>query len=197
MGGIFVLILLALWGWFALWLGKLISRLFARFTLNKDTGQPNLWHTPVKVSCIVFAFLLPFMDQLIAYPKWQQMCATTGDFEWGPGMDENKAFGRDVVIENERVTTTTIFPNIKVDYRGQYVYDAKTQELILKKPHYSYHAEGMFYIPSDSGDKKALFLQSCSNYSFVYYRTIIVGATPNDLSKKLHLTIIEENEVLK
>jgi hypothetical protein len=189
MGGLLVLIAIALWGWFSLWLGKLISRWFARFTFNKETGKTNLWHAPVKVLCIAFVFLLPFMDQLIAWPKWQQMCATTGDFEWGPGMDEKKAFGRDVVVVNERVTTTTIFPNIKIDYLGQYIYDAKTQELIFKKPHYSYEAKGMFYIPSDSGDKAALFLQSCENYKFM--------TKEDSLMKTLQLNQLEKKAVLK
>jgi hypothetical protein len=39
----------------------------------------------------VLVFFAPILDQLIAYPKWQQLCKTTGDFEWGPGMDEKKA----------------------------------------------------------------------------------------------------------
>jgi hypothetical protein len=108
-------------------------------------------------------------------------------------MDEKKAFGREVVVVNERVTTTTIFPNIKVDYRGQYVYDAKTDELILKKPHYFYKAEGMFYIPSDSGDKAALFLPSCSNHSFVYHSWFKAEAW----LQKLNLTVIEEKRVLR
>lgn len=191
--GIFVIILMFLWAWLSVGLGSFLSKFFKRFTTNAQTGAPNGWHTPIKLLCIVFAFLLPFMDQLIAYPKWQQLCATTGDFEWGPNMDEKKAYGREVNVVNERVTTTTIFPNIKVDYRGQYVYDAKTEELIFKKPHYSYKAEGMFYIPSDSGDKAALFLPSCSNHSFVYHSWFKAEAW----LQKLNLTVIEEKRVLR
>lgn len=189
MGGLFVLGVICIWIVLAFKLSGWIS--------NKHFRQGTTSKTILRVLLTCLLILLPFIDQLIAYPKWRQMCATTGDFEWGPNMDEKKAFGRDVVVVNERVTTTTIFPKIKVDFRGQYVYDAKTQELILKKPHYSYDAKGMFYIPSDSGDKAALFLPSCSNYSFVYYRSIYVGAKPNDLSEKLNLTVIEEKEVLK
>ena len=168
--GIFLIILMLLWAWLSVGVGSLLSKFFKRFTTNAQTGAPNGWHTPVKLLCIAFAFLLPFMDQLIAYPKWQQLCATTGDFEWGPSMDEKKAFGRDVVFVSERVTTTTIFPNIKIDYTGFYIYDAKTQELIFKKPHYQYSAEALFYIPSGSGNKTALFLPTCesnSNANFV------------------------------
>jgi len=196
MMGVFILGLLGLWLWFAIWLANKLSSYLWRHNTTQSTVIA-LARNVTTIVLLLLLFLLPFIDQIIAYPKWQQLCSTTADFEWGPGMDEKKAFGRDVVVVNERVTTTTIFPNIKVDYRGQYVYDAKTQELILRKPHYSYKANGMFYLPSSSGNKAALFLPSCSNYSYVYYRTIYVGAKPNDLSKKLNLTVIEEKEVLK
>lgn len=195
MMGLFVLGILIFWLLFAIWAAGKLSHYFWRNTASQPIATVGRWLTTLIFTVLVI--LLPFWDQLIAYPQWQQLCATTGDFEWGPGMDEKKAFGREVVVVNERVTTTTIFPNIKVDFTGQYVYDAKTQELILKKPHYYYSAEGMFYIPSASGNKAALFLPSCSNHSFVYYRTIYVGAKPNDLSAKLNLTVIEEKEVLK
>lgn len=183
MGGLLVLMAIVLWGWFALWLGKRISRLFARFTFNKTTGRPHLWHTPVKVLCIVFVFMLPFMDQLIVWPKWQQMCATTGDFEWGPGMDEKKAFGREVVTKSER-HEIIIFPNIKVRYWSDRMYDSKSGELVIEKLHDNYHAEGFMYIPSDSGDKTAIFLPNCATYRYIQ--------NGQDLIKKLHITEVNE-----
>lgn len=170
MSGIFLIIFLLAWSAASVGLGSLLSKFFKRFTTNTQTGAPNGWQAPVRFLMIAFVFLLPVLDQLIAYPKWQQLCATTGDFEWGPGMDENRAFGREVIFVSERVTTTTIFPNIKIDYTGFYIYDAKTQELIFKKPHYQYSAEALFYIPSGSGNKTALFLPTCesnSNANFV------------------------------
>lgn len=193
--GLFVLGMLGLWIIFAIWAGNKLNG----YLWHKVSAQPAIAFAR-KITAILLTalvILLPFIDQIIAYPKWQQLCSTTADFEWGPGMDEKKAFGREVVVVSERVTTTTIFPNIKIDYLGQYIYDAKTQELIFKKPHYSYSAEGMFYIPSASGDKAAMFLPECSNYSFVYYPRIFVGEKLDDLSEKLKLTVIQQKEVLK
>ena len=155
MMGIFILGILALWLWFAVWAAKKLNH----YLWLRADAQPirALARKITAVLLTMLIILLPFIDQLIAYPKWQQMCATTGDFEWGPGMDEKKAFGREVVFVSERVTTTSIFPNIKIDYTGFYIYDAKTQELIFKKPHYKYSAEAFIFIPSDSGDRTALF----------------------------------------
>ncbi len=190
MMGIFVLILLGLWGWFAVWLGKLLSRtVFARFTTNTATGEATKKASLITLLLIACVLLLPVLDQLIAYPKWQQLCATTGDFEWGPGMDEEKAFGREVVYVSKRVTTKTIFPNIKIDYTGFYIYDAKTQELIFKKPHYRYSAKGFFYLPSSSGNKSAMFLPTCKDYKYM--------TKSDDLIKRLELKQLEYKGVLK
>jgi hypothetical protein len=159
--GIFVIILMFLWAWLSVGVGSLLSKFFKRFTTNAQTGAPNGWHTPVKLLCIAFAFLLPFMDQLIAYPKWQKMCATTGDFEWGPGMDEKKAFGRELIVFGT-THETTIFPNIHVTYFSNQFKDAKTGELVLNMPHADYYkAKGLFYLPSSSGNNGAVFLSTC------------------------------------
>jgi hypothetical protein len=62
------------------------------------TGVAELGQLLSLLLLTAFVFLLPLMDQIIAYPKWQQMCATTGDFEWGTGIDEEKAFGRELIV---------------------------------------------------------------------------------------------------
>jgi hypothetical protein len=196
MGGLFILGMLGLWAWFALWLSGVIAKfVFAKrlSTASENAGGLSLPLTAMRVAVrFILALLLitlPFIDQLIAYPKWQQLCKTTGDFEWGPGMDEKTAFGREVLVVNERVTSQTIFPNIKIDFSGWYVYDAKTQELIFKKPHYSYSAEAFLYIPSDSGNRNAIFLPECNDYTFF--------RKDDDIFEKLNLTQVEHKGVLK
>jgi hypothetical protein len=164
--GIGLIIFILIWGSIAVWLGKLLSRtVFARFISNTNTGQPSAKSGLITFLLIALVFLLPILDQLIAYPKWQQMCATTGDFEWGPNMDEKKAFGREVTTKFKQ-TKTTIFPNIKIEYSTEYVYDAKTQEMIFKKPHYQYSARAFIHLPSSSGDQTAPFLPPCATYGF-------------------------------
>lgn len=98
--GIGLIIFILIWGSIAIWLGRLLSRtVFARFTTNVTTGKPTAKGGLIKFLLIALVFLLPILDQLIAYPKWQQLCATTGDFEWGPGMDEKTAVGREVTAK--------------------------------------------------------------------------------------------------
>jgi hypothetical protein len=183
--GLFVIGLLGLWVWFVFWAGKVITKLIFK-NRNKEvianaTYSLRLAHGLTRALLTFILLLLPFLDQVIAYPKWQQLCATTGDFEWGPGMDEKKAFGREVIAKSEQ-TKTDIFPNIKVEYSSLSIYDAKTQELIFKKPHYAYSARAFMYLPSGSGNKSAPFLPSCATY----------GLHGENWQKKLHLTEISE-----
>lgn len=168
MGGIFVLGILGLWVWFAIWLsGVIAKRIFTKkLASNENVSNSPASHTAVRsmvrLILALLLIILPFIDQLIAYPKWQQLCSTTGDFEWGPGMDEKKAFGRELVVYGT-THETTIFPNIHVTYFSRQFKDAQTGELVLNMPHASYYkARGVFYIPSDSGDNRAIFLSECT-----------------------------------
>lgn len=159
--GIFVLGLLVLWLWFAIWASKKLNN-----HLWRKAGAQPAGAFAQKISVVlltVLVILLPFIDQIIAYPKWQQLCSTTGDFEWGPGMDEKKAFGRDYYGKHE-TTEFTIFPNIKVSATSAKVLDAITDELLFTQPHYKYQAEALIYIPSDSGNKNAALLNTCASY---------------------------------
>lgn len=163
--GIGLIIFILIWGSAAVWLGKLLSRtVFVRFTTNSTTGKPSAKGDLIKFMLIAFVFLLPILDQIIAYPKWQQLCATTGDFEWGLGMNERTAVGREVTAKYE-YHRTTIFPNIKVEYSSESIFDAKTHELIYRKPHFRYSARAFMYLPAGSGNKSASFLTSCVDYS--------------------------------
>ncbi len=158
MFGLIILPLIGLWFWFAIWVAGKINQYFWR---DKEvTGVAELGQLLSLLLLTAFVFLLPLMDQIIAYPKWQQMCATTGDFEWGTGIDEEKAFGRELIVFGS-IHYTTIFPNIKVTYFSNEFKDAQTGELILSMPHAVYSAEGMLYIPSSSGDRSAIFLPKC------------------------------------
>ncbi len=182
--GIGFFILIFIWGWVALWVGRKLSgfSFFTRLMVNAQTGQPTVWDFPVKALLVALVFLLPLADQIIAYPQWQQLCSHTSDFEYGPGMDEKKAFGRRVRTKVE-YHKTTIFPDIKVEYSSDYIFDAKTDELILKKPHYRYSANAFFYLPGSSGDKSAPLLRSCVSYGYI--------ENGQNLLKKLYLTDVK------
>lgn len=157
--GLFVLGILGLWLWFAIWLAKKLNNYLWRKVDARTAGVLAPKITAALLTILVI--LLPFIDQIIAYPKWQQLCSTTGDFEWGPGMDEKKAFGRELIVFST-THETTIFPNIHVTYFSNQFKDAKTGELVLNMPHADYYkAKGLFYLPSSSGDNRAIFLSTC------------------------------------
>lgn len=160
MMGLFILGLLGLWLLFAIWLANKLTNYLWRNNRSQTTVI-TLARNLTKIVLVPLFILMPFWDQLIAYPKWQQLCSTTADFEWGPGMDEKKAFGRELIVYSEG-HETTIFPNIHVTYFSNQFKDAKTGELVLNMPHADYYkAKGIFYLPSSSGDNRAIFLSTC------------------------------------
>lgn len=180
--GIFVLIILGLWTLFAIWFGKLLSKkVFARFTTNQTTGEATKIGNLITILLIAIVFILPVVDQLIAYPKWQQLCSTTGDFEWGPGMDEKKVFGREYYAENE-IKTFNIFPKIEVFSDSVKVFDANTNELLFFKPHYGFSAKPLIKLPDASGGGASIFLHKCNTY----------GLNGKNYEKELHLKWINK-----
>lgn len=164
MFGIIILPLFVLWIIFSFRAAKKVNRfIWGDKPKNNFTAIIGQIISPVVLWA--FIFFLPCIDQLIAYPKWQQLCSTTSDFEWGPGMDAEKAHGRSLVVYGG-IHETTIFPNIKVTYFSRQFKDVETGELILNMPHAKYHsAKGMFYIPTASGNKDAIFLSKCTTRS--------------------------------
>jgi len=194
MFGLVYLFLASLLLMFAIWVGGEVNQHLWRNKAKSGLAGIVRPFSRVMITALIFItlFLLPFVDQLIAYPKWQQLCSTTSDFEWGPGMDAEKAYGREVAVVKKRVTSETIFPGVKIEYLGQYVYDAKTEELIFKKPHYAYTgAKGIFHIPTASGDDDSIFLSSCNDISYIYYYSFRQNSYVKKWSKKLNLTVVK------
>lgn len=179
--GLFVISLFLLWGWFSVWLGRRLAIFSMTFLTYHQFSKDKFLKSLINWFCRVFftslILLLPFLDQLIAYPKWQRLCANTADLEWGPNMDEKRAYGREVTTNYDR-HQFTIFPNIKVEASSLSVYDAKTNELIFRTPHFAFVAITTAYLPSASGYKNAIFLPKCATY----------GLHGENWEKKLQLT---------
>jgi hypothetical protein len=183
--GIGLIIFVCIWGAIAISIGAKLSniKLFSTVTKNKETGRPTLEHFLLRCLFVALVFLLPLIDQIIAYPKWRQLCEHSEDYEFGPNMDAKKAFGREVYLKFEH-PEKNIFPAVHVSYTVKYVLDAKTNQLILKKPHFNYHARAFLGLPLSSGDYPALLLQGCvENYAIM--------DNGENLMKKLQLKEIE------
>lgn len=145
MSGIFLIIFLLVWGAVAVLLGSLLSRLIKRLTTNTQTGVPNGWQTPVKFLMIALVFFLPIADEIISYPRYYQMCQDAGKYEFAPGMDAKKVFGRYFRMEFENEKLIGLFPNyhqVTQDVRtlksftvkemNVNLVDISTDEIILK-----------------------------------------------------------------
>lgn len=169
--GLGILIILCIWGLISLFLAWIIFKVADSFKTSPEldsASRGSAWHKFKRFLIQLFLasliFVLPVVDQITAYPKWQELCATTDDFEWGPGINKKNALGREVTAKYE-YHHTTIFPGIRVEYSEKNVYDARTDELLYSKPHFSYSARALIFLPSSSGDKSAPFLPSCVDYS--------------------------------
>lgn len=169
--GLFVIGMAGLWLIFSIWLGFVITKwIFKRFVNNAQKEVTILKRIAYLFSLAAVTILIlfsPFLDQLIAYPKWQQLCSTTGDIEWGKGVDEKNALGREVITKFED-SEITVFPYILVNATSMSIYDATTKELIFRKPHFIFSARALVYIPSSSGDKSAPLLPTCANYQYMH-----------------------------
>ena len=169
--GVGILLFLCIWALVSLFLGWLCLKVMDSFKeplYLASESQRSTWQKSkrllIQLVLAAVIFVLPVIDQIIAYPKWQELCATTDDFEWGPGINEKNALGREVTAKYE-YHHTTIFPGIRVEYSEKNVYDARSDELLYSKPHFSYSARALIFLPSSSGDKSAPFLPSCVDYS--------------------------------
>jgi len=188
--GLGILLFLGIWALISVFLARLILKVIDSFKEPlKEAGQIGVWQKSrsvlVQLVLATAIFVLPVIDQVIAYPKWQELCGSTGDFEWGPSMDEKKVFGREVFTSSE-LHETSIFPGIRVSYFDWNVYDAVSKQLIFTKPHYSYSAQALIHLPSSSGDKKALLLKTCENLKFMTQQ--------DNLLNQLNLTQVEDGE---
>ncbi|OQW72679.1 MAG: hypothetical protein BVN35_13515 [Proteobacteria bacterium ST_bin11] len=167
--GIGLIVFVCIWVVIAIWIGAKLSniKLFSKFTKNNETGQPTTGHFLLRCLFVALVFLLPLIDQIIAYPKWRQLCEHSEDYEFGPNMDAKKAFDREIYLRFEHLEET-IFPGVDVSYTVKYVLDAKTNQLILKKPHFNYHARAFLGLPVSSGGYPALLLKGCvENYEIM------------------------------
>ena len=167
--GLFVIGMAGLWLVFSIWLGFVITKwIFKRFVNNAQKEVTILKRIAYLFSLAAVTILIlfsPFLDQLIAYPKWQQLCSTTGDIELASGMTEENAHGRELV-EILKQHEITIFPSLHVSYYSTEFEDIDTGELIFIMPHSWYiKPRTMFQLPSAAGGTGAIFIASCSTSS--------------------------------
>jgi len=164
--GIFVLGMAGLWLWFTFWLGRVISKSLLEESRSGRSSSASIIRYFAHGLITVLVLVLPFIDQLLAYPKWQQLCSTTSDIEWAENINKEQVSGK-TLVEILEEHETIIFPRLHVRYNSIKFEDVETGEIVAVMPHVSFHRPKSFFeLPSAAGGGAgAIFLDSCSTSS--------------------------------
>jgi hypothetical protein len=142
---------IAVWGGIALAIGSNLPRWLRiqRFRL--------LW----AVLFVVLVFFAPVADEIVAYPQLRMLCKDTNGFEFAPGMDAKKAYGRTVYYQ-EPTSRFEIFPDSVTVLRAEYRYiDSTTKEVIFHEVDYG-ATRGWLGIPAgSSGSTMTVLIKGC------------------------------------
>lgn len=181
MTGIALMIFLLIWGLIALWLSKVLWRLINSFKkqprLENEAKASSLQNSRTKLLQLALAaliFMLPVADEIISYPTYYKMCEDGGKYQFAPGMDAKKVFGREYYATSD-YELTRLFPDfnnllhmddqnsgVVIQIDKTKIIDTNTGEILLEsvgfKPIHSF-----FAIPWD-GKRIPWLLQECGNH---------------------------------
>jgi hypothetical protein len=176
MADIGLIIFVCIWGAIAIWIGAKLSnfKLFTRYTQNAETGIPTWRDLPVKVGLIIFIFFLPLADEILSYPAYHKLCENGGKYQFAPGMDERKVFGRyyrTKVVEEKLIRLFPDFQTIPASEANSYgvvikatkihLIDDKSNEVLLVSEGFK-PIRSAFAISWD-GSRITWLLHECSN----------------------------------
>lgn len=161
----------------------------------KNEAKASSWQRSgtslLQYSFAALIFLLPVADEIISYPTYYKMCKNGGRYQFAPGMDEKKVFGREYYATSNH-ELTRLFPDFKntllpsdknsgvvIQVDRTKIIDTNTGEILLESvgfnPIHSFSA-----IPWD-GTRIPWLLQECGDYVGNN------GEYSQDLIRKLHL----------
>lgn len=153
MTGIFFVFVIGLWIVISITLGIKIPKWLG---MTRD-GQV----LKVAPMLALLIFVAPVADEIISYPQMKALCSSLKPYEFSPGMDEKKAYGRtvDQAGEDEMVS---LWPSTVTVKKVNVVYvDAKTREAIIEH-HWFEPIRGMLGVPNgSSGGSMTVLLSTC------------------------------------
>lgn len=173
--GLGILFFLAIWAVLSLLIARLLSKkLLTRFTTDATTGNTSSKGTFITLLLSVLVFFAPIADEIISYPSYYQMCQAAGKYEFAPGMDEKKVFGREYRIEEEDKKLIRLFPTFQtllpednrnfgvvIEATKLKLIDDKTNETLLTTPT-NKPLRSFFALPWD-GKRIPWLLHECSD----------------------------------
>ena len=132
-----------------------------------------------KLILIPMLFLAPITDEVIAWPQLERLCKGTGRFEFGPGIDEQKAQGRTVYYRYKAAEEfRKLFPGVEVRYSYHDYVDARTGEVVLRF-HSVMPIRSWFAFPDAGGSRHPWLLSECWSAK--------VNSLPDERSLRLNL----------
>ena len=148
--GLLFLLVIVLWAMGAYYLGTHLPR-WANFR------HRVLWAWVL----VPVIFILPVVDEVIAYPQMRVLCASLKPYELAPGMDEKRAYGRTVDQAGDDVMETLWPSTVKVKRINVIYVDEKTREPILEHS-WLVPIRGMLGVPNgSSGGTMTVLLSTC------------------------------------
>jgi hypothetical protein len=122
-------------------------------------------YRPARIGARFFLFALVFVapagDEMFAWPQMRKLCAGHGRFEYGPGMDEQSAFGRTVYyVPRAAERTETMFPGVPVRLSFHDYVDAHTGDVVLRFRSVL-PLGSMFSYPDAKGARHTWLLREC------------------------------------
>lgn len=156
--GILFIFVIGLWLVIALALGRKIPKWLGITRHQKALG-------------LVFAllvFVAPVADEVIAYPQMRGLCASLKPYEFAPGMDEKKAYGRTVEQALE-INEESLWPSsVKVTRWDLRYIDTATKEPVLVYTRFQ-PKSGMLGVPNgSSGGAMTVLLKECTDVNDPY-----------------------------
>jgi hypothetical protein len=154
---------LMIFGTISLWL---VIAITLGVVLPKWFGLKSYWRWMVSMVLIPLFAFAPVADEVIAAPQIWRMCDSVHGYQFVNGMDEKKAYGRNVYYRSRESNVEDIFPpTVKVTLREGGYFDFDTEEPILYR--YSLHVKrGWLGMPAgSSGNTMAVLLNGCNSNS--------------------------------
>lgn len=118
------------------------------------------WRLVARVALVPLVFFAPVADEIIAWPKMQELCRGTDKYHFATGVNEQSAYGRTVYYRNgyREIRTLVAGPRVRIE-RGDYL------DVTTKQPILSYYTveplSSMFAFPDAGGSRNTWILKSC------------------------------------
>ena len=150
--------------------GVLVTIPIARWLGKKLPDKP--WRKAAQVALFPLVFAVPVLDEIIAWPQLQMLCAGADGYQYAQGMTQEKAVGRQA-YRRRWDELRFLFPAVQVRYFRNEIIDFSTSEVILEA-HAVEPVSSLFAAPSASGSRNPWLLRECPPRTSVWEKNRVL-----------------------